>query len=344
MQSQEDTMISIDQGRSAIKIAHPTGRVEWPPLVARLNRPPQAALLEVGPERGAVLSLDGVWWAVGEPARGLPQATYATDERKATDVARVVVAAAPAVIGAHRWSRVSIALAVPAGLAASDAWPLARRVVGPIAVLLADDTRLAPVVDPHVLPEPAAAAMGVILDSDGRPDRALLEGAVAIVDAGHRTVDIAVLRRGRLVEGSPRSTPSGGILAHDRWAREALEPQVGLLTDSERAAVVGMVAAGRVPVLRGREVSASVMAQVERYRRWLAERVVADVRSLLAAVEHDTLILTGGLAGWLEPELRAEWPHARIPQEPRWSVVVGGLRYLAYMAIRRAETSARATT
>jgi hypothetical protein len=339
-------MIAVDYGRSAIKIVHPTGRVERPPLVARLERPPQAALLEsAGAERGAVISLDGTWYAMGEAARGLPQAVYVTDERKATPAARVILAAALTAAGAHRWDRVQVALAIPAGLASSDSWPLARLVAGPLRVMSPLGDTHTVTVDPHVLSEPAAAALSVILDSDGRPDRALLEQSVAVVDAGHRTLDVSVLRRGKLVEGSARSTPTGGLVAFESWTREVLEPIYGLLTDSERAAVMSAAASGCAPIIRGREVPPSVLAQLGNYRQRLAERVLTDLHNTLAAVEYETLIVTGGLAAWLELELREAYPHAHIPLQPRWSVAEGGLRYLKYLSRRRAaEPLAQAAT
>jgi hypothetical protein len=339
-------MIAIDQGRSAIKILHTAGRTEWPPLLARLDRPPQAALLDsTGSGQGTVVFLDDGWYAVGEAARGLREAVHVTDERKATPAARVILAAALTSAGADRWDKVPVAMAVPAGLMSSDSWPLARSMAGPLSIALPLGNTRTVYVDPHVLAEPAAAALSVVLDANGCPDRGLLEKAIAVADLGHRTLDIAVLHRGRVVDGSSRSTPAGGVLAYERWTREILEPTVGLMTDSERAVVVSEVAAGRAPVLRGREVPASALARLEEYRRWLSERVVADLRNALAAVEYDVLLLTGGLSGWLEPELRDAYPHARIPPEPRWAVGEGGLRYLRYLARRRAtESLAQAAT
>jgi hypothetical protein len=324
-------MVAIDRGRSAIKIAWPGGRAEWPPLTERLPGPPPAALVGdgTGPQRGAWARVGSdEWWALGEAARGgLHQ-----DERKATPDARAL-AAAVAVLAGYRHGQVDVGLAVPAGLAGTDAERLARIVAGHVEVEVQGAGRGDMWLRAHVLPEPAAALLAVVLDADGRPDPEGLRATWAVADMGHRTLDIAALRGGRVLWS--RSTPSGGLVAYETWIREVVEPGLGvLLTDGERATIVEAVASGYLPTVRGIVLPRDMLVGLEQHRAALAERVVMDLRNALAGEAYDRLFLAGGLARWLGEELRREYPYAVVPPEPRWAVAEGLLRYLAYRSVR----------
>jgi hypothetical protein len=324
-------MVAIDRGRSATKIVWPGGRMEWPPLAERLTGPPPAALVVsdgAGPQRGAWVVVDGDWWAVGECAReGLAQ-----HERKATADARVVAVAAATLAG-YRHGQVDLGLAVPAGLATVDAERLARIVAGHVEVEVLGAGRAALWLRAHVLPEPAAALLAVVLDADGRPDPEGLRATWAVADLGHRTVDITMVRGGRVLWA--RSTTSGGMVAYEAWLREIVEPGMGvLLTDHERAHIVEAVAAGHLPTVRGVPLHRDLVAGLEEYRAALTERVVRDLQNSLAGEAYDRLLLAGGLAGWLGGDLRREWPHAVILPDPRWAVAEGLLRYLAYRSAK----------
>jgi len=325
-------MIGIDRGRSATKILWPGGRAEWPPLAELLPGPPPDALVDgAGPLRGAWVAVRGEWWAVGEAARG----GLAQDERKATRDARAVAAAA-AVLAGFR-GQVDVALAVPAGLAAVDAERLARLVAGYAEVEVLGAGRAELWVRAHVVPEPAAALLGVVLAPDGRPDIDALRRTWVVVDLGHRTTDVAVVRGGRVL--TARSTTTGGLEAYEAWLRE-VELHVGLLTEAERACIVEAVAAGHLPAVRGTLLSRDWMAALERHRSALVERVVRDVRNSLAGQAYDRLLMTGGLAEWLGEDLRREYPWAIFAADPRWAVAEGLLRYLAYRTRDRQEVHA----
>lgn len=329
-------MIAVDRGRSATKILSHSFRAAWPPLVARLHASPPAAILEnTGAERGAVIRVDGTWWAVGEPAVVYAGASLRLDERKATQDARAVVGAALWAAG-YRAGRVDVGLAVPAALARGDAERLARLAAGRMEVN-SGDGHADVWVRAVVLPEPAAAAMAILLGEDGAPDPEAMRRSICVVDLGHRTLDVAALRAGRLVEGSVRSTPTGGVLAFENWIREDVEPEVGLLTDSERAAVVEAAAEGKIPVVRGQPLPRALVGRLQDHLFRLGERVISDVRNSLAATQYDVLLFTGGMAEVLRDYLLREWPQASIPAEPRWSVAEGLLRFLRYTAARRGE-------
>jgi len=327
-------VIAIDRGRSGTKILWPGGgRVEWPPLAERLPGPPPAALVAEGtgpqPQRGAWARVGSdEWWALGEAARGgLHQ-----DERKATPDARAL-AATVAVLAGYRHGQVDLGLAVPAGLAGTDAERLARIVAGHVEVEVAGAGRAALWLRAHVLPEPAAALLAVVLDADGRPDPEAMRATWAVADLGHRTLDVAALRGGRVLWS--RSTPSGGLVAYETWIREVVEPGLGvLLTDGERASVVEAVASGYLPTVRGVALPRDMLVGLERHRAALAERVVMDLRNALAGEAYDRLLLAGGLACWLGEELLREYPHAIVVPEPRWAVAEGLRRYLAYRSAK----------
>jgi len=328
-------VIAIDRGRSGTKILWPRGgRAEWPPLAERLPGPPPAALVGdgTGPQRGAWARVGSdEWWAFGEVARG----GLRQDELKATPDARAL-AATVAVLAGYRHGQVDLGLAVPAGLATVDAERLARIVAGHVEVEVLGAGRGDMWLRAHVLPEPAAALLAVVLDADGRPDPEAMRMTWAVADLGHRTVDIAVLRGGRVLWA--RSTPSGGLTAYEAWLREEVEPSLGmLLADAERASVVEVVAAGYLPTVRGVALPRDVLTELERHRAHLAEQVVRDLRNALAGQPYDRLLLVGGLAHWLGSELHREYPHAVVVPEPRWAVAEGLLRYLAYRAARDRE-------
>ena len=327
-------MIAIDRGRSSTKIVYSGGmRLEWPPVAAPLPASPDPALLDhVADGDGMIVLVDGEWWAVGAGA-----GAAALDERKADAAARAVVAAALMACGL-RDGQVDVGLAVPAALASSEASRLASSVAGHLNATSASGARVDVKVRATVLAEPAAAAMVVLLAEDGTPRHRELAATVAVVDLGHRTLDLVVLRGGRPL-GPGWSHPSGGVVAYERWLRSDVEPHLGfLLTDAERAAVVSAAARGQVPTVRGRRLPAEVLAALSQHRRHLAGEVVRAMRTALSGVAYQRLVITGGLAEWLAGELLAEWPHATIPPEPRWAVAEGLLRYLRYRGNRSDRT------
>jgi hypothetical protein len=189
--------------------------------------------------------------------------------------------------------------------------------------------RLRAAVPPYtrirVIPEPLGMIYAVTLDTDGQivGDDALLRGHVAVVDGGHGTVDLALVKQLTPLANGLRtwqlgtSRPLGQIQAH---LGAAFDREFSLHEVDAAVRQSSVVVAGRRRPLP------------DHWDRPLIENGQAIASRLTEALgsgaQFDGILLGGGFA--LEPRLTApilaQFAHAQIVDQPQLAIARGYAR------------------
>lgn len=177
-----------------------------------------------------------------------------------------------------------------------------------------------------VVSEPAAAALSVALDSQGRPtDDSLLSSRLAVIDIGYRTTDGLALDQMRQ-DGPPITLRSGMMVALTQllaaWERDFDMP----LT----LGGVDMALRNRALRVGGAEHPLPSGWQIPLVR--LAETIVSQIRNVWGSGrQFSSILLAGG--GAAEPELvkvlKGAFPHARSLPDPQNAIARGCARRAA---------------
>jgi plasmid segregation protein ParM len=178
--------------------------------------------------------------------------------------------------------------------------------------------------DMVILPQGLAAVLAEALDEKGviRPGP-VAEGLVGLVDVGGHTVNVATFKELREIARQTASIDAG------MWGPLV---EIGKRVN---AAYPGQE-------LRGHEIAEAVKRGTIRHYgeerdisgiaqdvlRPFARQILAEASQVWgAAARLDVLLVAGGGAEIVGPALVAEFPHARIVQNPQWANVEGYLRF-----------------
>lgn len=185
------------------------------------------------------------------------------------------------------------------------------------------------VLDVRVIPQPFGALLAASLDDHGRiRDQALATGAVGVIDVGGKTTNL--LSVNRLSEIS-KETASVSVGAWDvaRAVRTHLDTVCPNL-DLEDHEVMNAVQA-RQAKYYGEPVDLTPV--IDAALAPMTEKVIAEATQLWnGAAGLDTILVTGGGALLLGPELCNHFPHAQIVPEPLWANALGFWRFAQRLA------------
>jgi len=185
-----------------------------------------------------------------------------------------------------------------------------------------------------VIPEPLGLVYAALLDNDGQivGDSALASGRVGVVDLGHLTIDIAVLR--------------GGVPEKDSLDTWQLGTKVPLVTiRGKLAAQTGreltIVEADHAVRARAIRVAGQVQPLQKGWDRPLIEHGPKIAAKLVEAWGNGAsldAILVGGGGAESEPlaaAIRQRFPHAQIVDEPQTAIARGYARLARRMGGQR---------
>ena len=189
--------------------------------------------------------------------------------------------------------------------------------------LLAELARYAPKIEMRVLPQSIGPYQQMLFNSDGseNPDFNADEDSWGVIEIGQYTTDYALLLEGHPIENAFGSCDGMRISA------QALQRSL-----SEKGFMVNL--SESTDILRTKkvrnygekvDVTADVMTSVER----LGQIIVDKANQLIGkqARSLDGILVAGGGASLIMPFLQKAWPHARLMENPRFSVAEGFCRY-----------------
>lgn len=178
--------------------------------------------------------------------------------------------------------------------------------------------------DVVILPQGLAAVLSEALNENGKVKPGpVSEGTVGLVDVGGHTVNIATFAELREIARQTASIDAG------TW---------GPLTEISKR----VNAAFPGQELRGHEIAEAVKRGTIRHYgedrdisgiaadvlRPFARQILAEASQVWGnAARLDVLLVAGGGAEIVGPALIAEYPHARVVQNPQWANVEGYLRF-----------------
>lgn len=177
----------------------------------------------------------------------------------------------------------------------------------------------------RVIPEPLGLLYAAALDNHGQVvgDPALLEGQVAVVDLGHHTVDVAVLRRLIPVPTSLATFQLGTARPLQQIGGQlsaAFERELSLFEADQAVRAQALLVAGQARALPAG------------WDRPLLQNGAAIVARLVeswgSGAQFDTILIGGGgaeLAPLVEA-LRRRFPHAQAVAQPQTSIARGYAR------------------
>lgn len=177
----------------------------------------------------------------------------------------------------------------------------------------------------RVIPEPLGLLYAAALDTHGQVvgDPALLDGQVAVVDLGHHTVDVAVLRRLIPVPTSLATFQLGTARPLQQIGGQlsaAFERELSLFEVDQAVRAQALLVAGQPRALP---------AGWDRPLRQNGAAIVARlVESWGSGAQFDTILIGGGgaeLAPLVEA-LRHRFPHAQAVVQPQTAIARGYAR------------------
>ena len=180
------------------------------------------------------------------------------------------------------------------------------------------------ITDVVVLPQGLAAVLSEVLTEQGKVKPGpVSEGTVGLVDVGGHTVNVATFTELREIARQTASIDAG------MW---------GPLTEIGKR----INAAFPGQELRGHEIAEAIKRGTIRHYgeeqdisgtaqavlKPFARQILAEASQVWGnAARLDALLVAGGGAEIVGPAIMAEYPHARIVQNPQWSNVEGYLRF-----------------
>jgi plasmid segregation protein ParM len=191
-----------------------------------------------------------------------------------------------------------------------------------------------------VVPQPLGAYQRVMLDEMGNPavGRSLMSESHGVAEVGYFSTDFMLMQNGRWVEKAS-GTCSGVRVAAEHLMR-LLADKKGITADlgeCERA-------------LQTRKIKSfgqqmDVSAEVHQALSILVAEVVDTATRLMEpyARKLDGIVVAGGGAPFVFPQLKEKWPHSVMPEDHRFAVAEGMRRFgLALLRARELTTAAAA--
>ena len=318
------TVIGLDLGRSALKMAASwvgeagvqRTRLSFPTAVAPARRLVGAE--EVGAAQSDTVLVDGQAYFIGRTAAlqggdrmlsGFSDDWLFTPAHAALLKGALDKAAAAGVPGVQT-AEIVVGLAGRSFVPRYDAYQTALR------------THL-PKASPTVYPQPLGPFFQMLFDEAGsekRPD--LLEQKWVVVEIGQFTTDFALLVDGTAIE-EKYSSANGMRRVAEQLARELAGSRgLGNLSMPE---LTETLQTGTIEI-KGNRVS--VTDELQRAATPLAQEIVEAAGVVMGDyIRRATgILVAGGGAPLLFPQLAREWDHAVLSEDPRFAVAEGFLR------------------
>lgn len=187
-------------------------------------------------------------------------------------------------------------------------------------------------IEPHTCREGLGAYLGMLLHNDGQvKDHDLFNSLIAVVDIGHRTTDVFLVKSGR---AEPKGCKSFmmGIFDVQAKVEEWVSSTKGPLVDADEIRIFDWLAGGPLPKINRQVMEAKDMEPyrkdaLEGFFALLQERVIRFVGGL----GIDELLLTGGGAELLRPLVESADSSIRICDQPQFSNVIGFYKSLSLL-------------
>lgn len=182
-------------------------------------------------------------------------------------------------------------------------------------------------LNPIILPEPVAVFMSGLLDDAGNiKNKELLNKNVAVVDLGHRTLNILLTVKGKIHDSVSVSTLTG-VHPFIKKIINTVSSETGILNHQEQMALIEKITGGQPFICRGKYYSIDYFESI---RLEYFNAVVSDVISTLRDYHYDQLVFAGGGVLWIKPLLTARFPDAMVLSDPRFACASGLYKYSLY--------------
>lgn len=314
------TIIGFDIGRSAIKIEAAAGKRKVDLLIPSHACPsvPIADDAEAEKARKETVTVDGLDWFFGQTAlvQGRNLSTGLSDdwihqpEHTALFLGGLKAlkdAGLPGVDDAL------IVIGLPGRTFEAQRHTLATQLA-----------QYAPRASIHTVPQPAGPYYQTMFDEAGceMPDRKIEEESWAIVEVGHYTTDTALFKRGSFV---------GWALGSSNGVRVAAQ-ELQRIVQANHGIQIDLVEATEALQTRSIHNFGGILAlekEVAEASRIIADQVISHADQLLGeeARKLTGVILAGGGAPLVFPQLKKHWQTTVMPHNPRFAVASGYCRY-----------------
>jgi hypothetical protein len=179
-----------------------------------------------------------------------------------------------------------------------------------------------------VMAEPLGTYLSLILDESSRyvKNSPFLNGQLAIVDIGYRTLDFVVLDRGK---PTATHTSMTAMIRFFDEIRSYLESEYGLMRPNEKVTIYDKIINqfGVASLKLANEfVRPDFWKRATELKAQLARDINDEVRGFLSEYRPDKVMLTGGGALFLKDELMNVNRHFLIHNNPRFANVIGFYR------------------
>ena len=319
-------LTAVDVGYSHTKGATDGRRVLFPSVVGEVQ---QAHLdLDLARRNGYIqIELDAGTWFVGEAAIEQSGLVTRRQDRGWIETPEYLALLLSAVTELSTATGITVELVtgLPVGYYA-DRDKLTARLTGVHSVKRAGRARgqRVEIARTVILPQGLAAVLSEALDERGkvRPGP-VSEGTVGLLDIGGHTVNVATFKELKEIARQTASIDAGmwGPLTEIGKRINAAYPGLELRGHD----VVEAVKRGTIRYY-GQAVDVSEI--VQDVLRPFARQVLGEASAVWgSAARLDAILIAGGGAEVIGPALAAEYPHARVVENPQWANVEGYLRF-----------------
>ncbi len=174
-----------------------------------------------------------------------------------------------------------------------------------------------------VLSQPVGPYNALMFTEEGweSPSQSITEESWGVIEVGHFTTDFALIDRGRWIEEMHDSS-HGVRIAAESLSRSLAER--GIPISSLEA-----IEALKTKFIRNFDKRLDISHDVEKATDVLVSGIVDKAMALLGgrARTLDGVIIAGGGAPLVFDAIKAKWPHAMLPDEPRYAVADGFCRF-----------------
>jgi len=319
-------LTAVDEGYSHVKGATDGRRTIFPSVLGEVQ---QAHLdLDLARRNGYIqIETDAGAWLVGQGA--IEQSGLVTRRQDRgwieTPEYLALLLAAITELSTATGITVELVTGLPVGYFA-DRGKLAERLKGVHNVKRAGRPRgqRIEISEVVILPQGLAAVLSEALDARGkvRPGP-VSEGMVGLLDIGGHTVNVATFKELKEIARQTASVDAGmwGPLTEIGKRINAAYPGLELRGHD----VVEAVKSGAVRYY-GQTVDVSEIAQ--EVLTPFARQILGEASAVWgSAARLDAILIAGGGAEVIGPALVAEYPHARIVDNPQWANVEGYLKF-----------------
>lgn len=213
---------------------------------------------------------------------------------------------------------VSLVLGLPASYYVDQREPLRKRAHGIITRMLAPNQRLQVFIES----QSRAPLICVAFDAYGvETGRAGDDESWGVVEIGHYTTDFTLHDRGQEVNGAA-SSANGAYVVYDRIS--AAFKQAGYLSDTDT--ITNAIKSKKIKRYSQEiDVSHLINPAIQEFSSYIQEEVATRFGE--KAQRMDGLIVAGGGAYMVGADIKAIYPNAIVPTNPRFAVAEGYSRF-----------------